>query len=200
MSAQLRPIGIIAFASALLAFGVPTNIAFAVDCLTAPNSPAPPNSHWYYRTDRTQEHKCWHLQTDNGQSELGRKSISVGTYKRITVSQNRESCRLRAKRQPNPRNLLRRVVPMQVRVSRTSWRSTEAPNYQKRTLKHFMQSSWNGDGAIGIRIDRQLRSKLRLTKRQVGRVTADVAFVAQSRHPDCLGECLLSGGKADIEI
>jgi hypothetical protein len=29
MSAQLRPIGIIAFASALLAFGVPTNIAFA---------------------------------------------------------------------------------------------------------------------------------------------------------------------------
>jgi hypothetical protein len=71
MSAQLRPIGIIAFASALLAFGVPTNIAFAVDCLTAPNSPAPPNSHWYYRTDRTQEHKCWHLQTDNGQSEQG---------------------------------------------------------------------------------------------------------------------------------
>jgi len=68
MSAQLRPIGTIAFASALLAFSVPANIAFAVDCLTAPNSPAPPNGHWYYRTDRTQERKCWHLQTDNGQS------------------------------------------------------------------------------------------------------------------------------------
>jgi hypothetical protein len=72
MSAQLRPIGTIAFASALLALsfgiGVPANIAFAVDCLTAPNSPAPPNGHWYYRTDRTQERKCWHLQTDNGQS------------------------------------------------------------------------------------------------------------------------------------
>lgn len=71
MSAQLRPIATIAFASALLAFGAPANIAFAVDCLTAPNSPAPPNGHWYYRTDRTQERKCWHLQTDNGQSEQG---------------------------------------------------------------------------------------------------------------------------------
>ena len=75
MSAQLRPIGTIAFASALLALGlavgVPANIAFAVDCLIAPNSPMPPNGHWYYRTDRTQERKCWHLQTGNGQSEQG---------------------------------------------------------------------------------------------------------------------------------
>jgi len=71
MSAQLGPISTIAFASALLAFGVPANIAFAVDCLTAPNSPASPNGHWYYRTDRTQERKCWHLQTDDGQSEQG---------------------------------------------------------------------------------------------------------------------------------
>jgi hypothetical protein len=75
MSAQLRPIGTIAFASALLAsgleVGVPANIAFAVDCLTAPNSPTPPNGHWYYRTDQTRERKCWHLQTDNGPSEQG---------------------------------------------------------------------------------------------------------------------------------
>jgi hypothetical protein len=72
MSAQLRPIGIIAVASAFLALGLgvdlPFNTAFAVDCLTAPNSPAPPNGHWYYRTDRTQERKCWHLQ-GNGPSE-----------------------------------------------------------------------------------------------------------------------------------
>jgi hypothetical protein len=75
MSAQLRPIGTIAFASVFLASGlgvsVPANIAFAVDCLTAPNSPAPPNSHWYYLTDRTQERKCWHLRTDSGPSEQG---------------------------------------------------------------------------------------------------------------------------------
>jgi len=73
MSTQLQPIGTIAFASAFLALGfgvgVPANTAFAVDCLTAPNSAAPPNGHWYYRTDRTQERKCWHLQTGNGPSQ-----------------------------------------------------------------------------------------------------------------------------------
>ena len=73
MSAQLRPIGTIAFASAFLALGfgvgVPANTAFAADCLTVPNSAAPPNGHWYYRTDRTQERKCWHLQTGNGPSQ-----------------------------------------------------------------------------------------------------------------------------------
>src|SRR5215471_3693867 len=75
MSAQFRPIATIAFASSLLASGLvlslPANIALAVDCLTAPNSPAPANSHWYYRTDRTQDRKCWYLRTDNGSSEQG---------------------------------------------------------------------------------------------------------------------------------
>jgi hypothetical protein len=79
MSAQLRTIGTIAFASAFLALsfgvGVPANMAFAVDCLTAPNSPAPPNSHWYYRTDRTQQRKCWHLGTDDGPSQQGAAQI-----------------------------------------------------------------------------------------------------------------------------
>jgi hypothetical protein len=75
MSAQFRPIATIAFASSLLASGlglsVPANIALAVDCLTAPNSPAPANSHWYYRTDRKQDRKCWYLRTDSGSSEQG---------------------------------------------------------------------------------------------------------------------------------
>ena len=72
MPAQPRPIGTIAFASFLasgLGVSVPAKIAFAADCLTAPSSAAPPNSHWYYRTDRTQDRKCWHLQTDGGPSE-----------------------------------------------------------------------------------------------------------------------------------
>ena len=72
MPAQLLPIGTIAFASFLasgLGVSVAAKIAFAADCLTAPSSAAPPNSHWYYRTDRTQDRKCWHLQTDGGPSE-----------------------------------------------------------------------------------------------------------------------------------
>jgi len=74
MAAQIpRPFGAIAFASVLLASGlavsVPANTALAVDCLTAPNSSAPPNSHWYYRTDRTQQRKCWYIRADTEPSE-----------------------------------------------------------------------------------------------------------------------------------
>jgi len=71
MSAQIpRPIRIFAFASVLLAWGAVAipNRAFAADCLTAPGSPTPPNGHWYYRTDRAQQRKCWFLRTDNQDS------------------------------------------------------------------------------------------------------------------------------------
>ena len=37
--------------------------------------------------------------------QIERKIESVGTYKQVTVRQNRQPCRLRAKRQPNHRNL-----------------------------------------------------------------------------------------------
>ena len=51
-----RPIGTIAFAFALLAssllLSVLANAARAADCLAAPNSAAPANSHWYYRIAR----------------------------------------------------------------------------------------------------------------------------------------------------
>jgi hypothetical protein len=30
-------------------------------CLTAPNSPAPRDEHWYYRTDRATNRQCWYL-------------------------------------------------------------------------------------------------------------------------------------------
>jgi hypothetical protein len=79
MSAPLRPIGAIALASTLLAsglgVGLPANIAFAADCLTAPNSTAPSNSHWYYRTDRTQQRKCWYLRANTDSSE--QKAVQV---------------------------------------------------------------------------------------------------------------------------
>jgi hypothetical protein len=69
MSAQFR--GTIAFALLALDLGVGPKAAFAIDCLAAPNSHAPPNAHWYYRTDRAQSRRCWHLQTDTDQSEHG---------------------------------------------------------------------------------------------------------------------------------
>jgi hypothetical protein len=82
MLAQIpRPIGAIAFASTLLAsalgVSMPGSMALAVDCLGAPNSSAPPHSHWYYRTDPTRQHKCWHLGADNAPAQQAAVQTAV---------------------------------------------------------------------------------------------------------------------------
>jgi hypothetical protein len=68
-----RSIGVIAFASALLTspllVSVSAKSAFAANCLTAPDSAPPANSHWYYRTDRTEQRKCWYLRGDKESQE-----------------------------------------------------------------------------------------------------------------------------------
>lgn len=62
-------IGSIAFVSALSVsiLGVTPLVgsAAAADCLVEPNSAAPENSHWYYRTDKTTQRKCWYLRAIN---------------------------------------------------------------------------------------------------------------------------------------
>ena len=62
-----RPFGSVALVATLLIWGVgvtmPTDSARADDCLTAPNSPAPQGSHWYYRLDRASQRKCWYVRT-----------------------------------------------------------------------------------------------------------------------------------------
>ena len=74
MSGQVpRAMGSIALVSTLLVSGlgvsVPTNTARAVDCLSAPNSAAPQNSRWYYRTDRAKQRKCWYLRVADRPSQ-----------------------------------------------------------------------------------------------------------------------------------
>lgn len=44
-----------------LGFVAAADIARADDCLTAPNSPAPVGSHWYYHMDQANQRKCWYL-------------------------------------------------------------------------------------------------------------------------------------------
>jgi hypothetical protein len=60
----LSLVGSIAVAAALIMsgarVGVP-NTARADNCLTAPNSSAPPGSRWYYHVDRMNQRKCWYL-------------------------------------------------------------------------------------------------------------------------------------------
>ena len=52
---------IAAVATLLACVGIPTAIAHAADCLTAPYFAAPEGSHWYYQTDRATQRKCWFL-------------------------------------------------------------------------------------------------------------------------------------------
>ena len=76
MSGQIpRPIGSIALISTFLisglGFSVPAKTARGADCVTAPNSSAPQNSHWYYRTDRAKQRKCWYLRVADRPSQKG---------------------------------------------------------------------------------------------------------------------------------
>jgi hypothetical protein len=96
MATQIRlPSHSIAVVSALLVsiMGVigPAGNARAAACVTAPDSAAPPNSHWYYRTDRTTQHKCWYLRSANpapeqdavkpAQSTLAATTYSLGDFR-----------------------------------------------------------------------------------------------------------------------
>ena len=59
----LSLIGSIAVAVVVSAAGIdlPTNSAYANDCVAVPNAAAPQGQHWYYRVDRPHHRKCWYL-------------------------------------------------------------------------------------------------------------------------------------------
>jgi len=67
-----RPTGAIAPVSVLLAFGVGVcahgAAAHGAECLAAPNAVVQPGTHWYYRLDRVQHRKCWHVRAASPQS------------------------------------------------------------------------------------------------------------------------------------
>ena len=58
----LAPLGLFA---TLLTSGAgvaaPANTTPADNCFAAPNTAAPPGHHWYYRTDRATQRKCWYV-------------------------------------------------------------------------------------------------------------------------------------------
>jgi hypothetical protein len=66
MSAAIQrafaPLGL--FATLLTSGAVvaaPANTTPADNCLAVPNTAAPPGHHWYYRTDRATQRKCWYV-------------------------------------------------------------------------------------------------------------------------------------------
>jgi hypothetical protein len=40
----------------------------ADDCLSKPNTPSPPGTHWYYHVDRTTHRECWYLGAQGAQA------------------------------------------------------------------------------------------------------------------------------------
>jgi hypothetical protein len=73
------------------------NTARADESLTAPNSPAPQGSHWYYRLDRTNQRKCWHLAPGHAAQQAAAQAAS----ETAPVTQS-HSTRTRAASRPTP--------------------------------------------------------------------------------------------------
>lgn len=69
-------------AASLAALSVSSNIARADDCLVAPG-PTSPGGHWYYRTERATQKKCWHLgdasQVSNEASETVSQTLMAAS-------------------------------------------------------------------------------------------------------------------------
>jgi hypothetical protein len=65
-------------------FGV-CDTARADNCLTAPNSSAPQGSHWYYRTDRANQRKCWYFRAPG---ELAQQEAAQATSEAAPAAQS----------------------------------------------------------------------------------------------------------------
>jgi hypothetical protein len=83
MSGQIpRPFASIALVATLLISGVgvtaPPTTAGADDCLTAPNSPAPQGSHWYYRSNRATKRKCWYVRAPDQPAQQAAAPTTMG--------------------------------------------------------------------------------------------------------------------------
>ena len=76
-----RPIGsigcVVVIVLSGLGVGVSADPAPAATCLAAPNGPVPQGSHWYFRTDRATQHKCWSLRaTGSPPQQVAARSTS----------------------------------------------------------------------------------------------------------------------------
>jgi hypothetical protein len=83
-----RLVGLIVFVVTLLVssidVGMP-NTARADDCLTAPNSPAPQGTHWYYHVDRTNQRKCWYVRAT---SQPAQQAAAQATSEAASAAQS----------------------------------------------------------------------------------------------------------------
>src|SRR5215470_11819865 len=52
---------VVAFLTLGAGVGAPGNSLRAEECQSAPDSPSPQGTHWYYRLDWATQRKCWYL-------------------------------------------------------------------------------------------------------------------------------------------
>ena len=84
-----RLVGLIAFVVTLLVSGINVGMpdtARADDCLTAPNSPAPQGTHWYYHVDRANQRKCWYVRAS---SQPAQQATAQATSEAAPAAQSR---------------------------------------------------------------------------------------------------------------
>jgi hypothetical protein len=63
----------------------------ADECLAAPNSPAPPGSHWYYRSEHSTQRKCWYVRQEDRQEIQQAEKSSAAMATAVTDEQTKVS-------------------------------------------------------------------------------------------------------------
>src|SRR5262245_40260235 len=77
--------------------GAPANSLRAEECLSAPDSPSPEGTHWYYRLDLSTQRKCWYLRAP---ARSLRRAAAAATATPVPLGR-REEC-LSAPDSPSP--------------------------------------------------------------------------------------------------
>ena len=59
------------------------------NCLAAPNARLPPGGHWFYRTDRSTQRKCWYVRRQGGVTPAGAAAAEPSVLDSNATSDNR---------------------------------------------------------------------------------------------------------------
>jgi hypothetical protein len=59
------------------------------NCLAAPNARLPPGGHWFYRTDRSTQRKCWYVRQRGGVTPAGATAAEPSVLDSNATSDNR---------------------------------------------------------------------------------------------------------------
>lgn len=108
MSPQiLRPVRpVILLGVALASFtsgGLTIHTARADECLTAPTGKTPQGSHWYYRTDRVHNRKCWFVRSEPQQAASANAATKPSVSQATAAGQNGADTCLAAPKGPAPK-------------------------------------------------------------------------------------------------